>query len=191
MKYTDQIIQTDQLIFTTEMILKIHIVIYKSIFMIQLLWNQEPGHWKVTLTTTEPSVVYDAWIEAISTGQWRVFQAAIQMKLSQCRELLLEQLLPLPMSQSGVGLTTVEKVGIMAHPDRTGNISTFSSIGPTADNRQKPDIAAPGQGIVAALSSFDDTTGIGIGYIVISINISLCRAQVWRRRMLPGLRHYC
>jgi subtilisin family serine protease len=31
-------------------------------------------------------------------------------------------------------------------------ISSFSSPGPTRDNRQKPDIAAPGQGIVSSLS---------------------------------------
>lgn len=37
--------------------------------------------------------------------------------------------------------------------DRTGNISTFSSLGPTRDGRLKPDIAAPGQMIIAALSS--------------------------------------
>ncbi|MEE9187563.1 MAG: S8 family serine peptidase, partial [Bacteroidota bacterium] len=33
-----------------------------------------------------------------------------------------------------------------------GSISDFSSGGPTRDGRQKPDIAAPGEGIVAALS---------------------------------------
>ncbi|MGE5313806.1 MAG: S8 family serine peptidase [Acidobacteriota bacterium] len=38
--------------------------------------------------------------------------------------------------------------------DRTGNIASFSSIGPTADGRQKPDIAAPGQAIFAAMSGF-------------------------------------
>ncbi len=43
--------------------------------------------------------------------------------------------------------------------DRTDNISTFSSIGPTRDDRQKPDIAAPGQWIASALSSTADTTG--------------------------------
>ncbi len=43
--------------------------------------------------------------------------------------------------------------------DRTGNISTFSSIGPTRDERQKPDVAAPGQVITAPLSSMVDTTG--------------------------------
>ena len=42
--------------------------------------------------------------------------------------------------------------------DRTANISAFSSIGPTRDGRQKPDIAAPGQGIASALSSSYDTT---------------------------------
>ncbi len=35
----------------------------------------------------------------------------------------------------------------------TGSISTFSSLGPTADGRQKPDISAPGQGIASAMSS--------------------------------------
>lgn len=43
----------------------------------------------------------------------------------------------------------------------TGNISSFSSIGPTADARQKPDIAAPGQGIASSLSSSVDTSTIG------------------------------
>ncbi|MBI4417731.1 MAG: S8 family peptidase [Ignavibacteriales bacterium] len=37
--------------------------------------------------------------------------------------------------------------------DRTSNISLFSGIGPTRDNRQKPDLVAPGQAIVAALST--------------------------------------
>ncbi len=37
--------------------------------------------------------------------------------------------------------------------NRTGDISTFSGIGPTRDGRMKPEIAAPGQGIAAALSS--------------------------------------
>ena len=36
--------------------------------------------------------------------------------------------------------------------DRTGNYSTFSSMGPTRDGRQKPEICAPGQAIVSVLS---------------------------------------
>ncbi len=35
-----------------------------------------------------------------------------------------------------------------------GNISDFSSIGPTRDNRIKPDLTAPGEVIIAAYSSF-------------------------------------
>lgn len=37
--------------------------------------------------------------------------------------------------------------------DRTNNFSTFSSMGPTRDGRQKPDISAPGQAIAAARST--------------------------------------
>lgn len=38
-----------------------------------------------------------------------------------------------------------------------GEISNFSSLGPTRDGRQKPDIAAPGEAVVSSLSS-DDTS---------------------------------
>jgi hypothetical protein len=41
--------------------------------------------------------------------------------------------------------------------DWTQYISTFSSIGPTRDGRQKPEIAAPGQGISSVLSADADT----------------------------------
>ena len=43
--------------------------------------------------------------------------------------------------------------------DHTGDIAAFSSIGPTGDDRVKPDLVAPGQGIVSSLSSSMDTTG--------------------------------
>ncbi len=39
-----------------------------------------------------------------------------------------------------------------AKGDRTGNYSTFSSMGPTRDGRQKPDVCAPGEVIFSALS---------------------------------------
>jgi subtilisin family serine protease len=37
--------------------------------------------------------------------------------------------------------------------DRSGNYSLFSSAGPTRDERNKPNLTAPGEGITAALSS--------------------------------------
>lgn len=43
--------------------------------------------------------------------------------------------------------------------DRTGNTSSFTSIGPTRDMRMKPDLAAPGQGISSVLSAEADTLG--------------------------------
>lgn len=43
-----------------------------------------------------------------------------------------------------------------------GDISSFSSRGPTRDNRLKPDLAAPGEAILAALSSFVTIGGNGI-----------------------------
>jgi subtilisin family serine protease len=36
-----------------------------------------------------------------------------------------------------------------------GKIAYFSSVGPTVDERIKPDIAAPGMGLIGAVSSFD------------------------------------
>ncbi|MGA7162326.1 MAG: S8 family serine peptidase [Bacteroidota bacterium] len=36
--------------------------------------------------------------------------------------------------------------------DRTGNYSTFTSMGPTRDGRQKPEVCAPGEVIISALS---------------------------------------
>ena len=41
-------------------------------------------------------------------------------------------------------------------PDRSDDISDFSSIGPTRTESQRPDITAPGQGVVSTLSQ-DDT----------------------------------
>jgi subtilisin family serine protease len=40
----------------------------------------------------------------------------------------------------------------------SGNLSTFSSIGPTVDGRVKPDISGPGQNILSSVNSFDPST---------------------------------
>lgn len=39
-----------------------------------------------------------------------------------------------------------------------GNLSTFSSMGPTVDERVKPDISGPGQNILSSVNSFDPST---------------------------------
>lgn len=40
----------------------------------------------------------------------------------------------------------------------SGNLSTFSSVGPTVDGRVKPDISGPGQNILSSVNSFDPST---------------------------------
>ncbi len=53
---------------------------------------------------------------------------------------------------------------------RIGDFSTFSSMGPTRDGRQKPDVSAPGQAIAAAMSeSSSPQTALqvqGGGYVI-------------------------
>jgi minor extracellular serine protease Vpr len=117
-----------------------------------------PGLWTIKLTTSGSSVAYDGWIDSDLSGSYATFPNGNTNKT-------------VAMPGTANGAITVGSYvtkwswtdyrGISwlydNTPDRTGNISTFSSTGPTADNRQKPDIAAPGQVIVAAFSSNDVT----------------------------------
>jgi minor extracellular serine protease Vpr len=118
------------------------------------------GTWTITLTRPSGSVVYDGWLTYSDLG-------GVLAKL------------PAGNTSKTVGMPGTSKgaitVGAYASkwywysynntgawsygPDRTDNIATFSSIGPTGDGRMKPDIASPGQIIVAALSSGVDTLG--------------------------------
>jgi minor extracellular serine protease Vpr len=115
------------------------------------------GTWTITLSTTGSSVTFDAWIDS------ELGSSSATLKNGNTNKTV-----GIPGTAAGaitVG-SYVTKWSWMSSdgnswdygsPDRTSKISTFSSIGPTADNRQKPDIAAPGQGIVAAFSSYDVT----------------------------------
>lgn len=117
------------------------------------------GTWTVALNTTETSVAYDAWLDSDLNGPSASLTGGNTNKT-----------VGMPGTADGAitAASYVTKWSWMDYrgeawwygdPDRTGNISTFSSIGPTADGRLKPDIAAPGQGVVAALSSNVDTSG--------------------------------
>jgi subtilisin family serine protease len=118
------------------------------------------GTWTITIATTGSSVAFDGWLDGDLGGLKASFPSGNSNKT-----------VAMPGTAAGA-ITAASYVTKWSwtdyrgeslwygSPDRTGNISTFSSVGPTADGRQKPDIAAPGQGIVAALSSFEDTTGL-------------------------------
>ena len=113
------------------------------------------GTWTITLSTTGSSVTFDAWIDSdLGSSSATLIKGNTNKTVG--------------MPGTAAGAITVASYvtkwswissdgnsWYYGSPDRTGNISNFSSIGPTADGRQKPDIAAPGQGIVAALSSND------------------------------------
>ena len=118
------------------------------------------GTWTITLSTTGSSVAFDGWLDSDLGGSKASFPSGNTNKT-----------VGMPGTAAGA-ITAASYVTkwtwsdytgdswFYGSPDRTGNISTFSSIGPTADGRQKPDIAAPGQGIVAAFSRFDTSESI-------------------------------
>jgi minor extracellular serine protease Vpr len=115
----------------------------------------QSGQWTITLSTTGASTTYDAWLDS------ELGNLSATINGGNNNETVA-------MPGTADGAITVgsyvtkwswtDYTGgswYCGDPDRTGNISTFSSIGPTADGRNKPDIAAPGQGIVAAFSGTD------------------------------------
>lgn len=56
----------------------------------------------------------------------------------------------------------------------TGDLTTFSSLGPTLDGRHKPEISAPGSGVVSSISSF--TSG---NYTAVYDVITSGRHYIW------------
>lgn len=63
------------------------------------------------------------------------------------------------------------------------NISPFSSVGPTADGRTKPDITAPGQGIVSTINSFNSNYDISSSIVVDTI---YSPSKTWLFAVLQG-----
>jgi subtilisin family serine protease len=119
------------------------------------------GTWTYTITNnTANSMPFDAWLAESTVGA-----ASVSLPDGDNEKSVSQ-----PGTANGI-LTAASYVTKWGWPsytgsnraysgsDRTSNISTFSGIGPTRDGRQKPDIAAPGQGISSVLSTHTDTTG--------------------------------
>jgi subtilisin family serine protease len=111
------------------------------------------GTWTLSVTNPGAAVKYDGWLAANQVGSGVVTIAGGDVN----------ETVASPGTASGaitVGCyvtrwTWPSYTGpnyLYTGTDRTSNISDFSSIGPTRDGRQKPDLAAPGQGIASALS---------------------------------------
>ncbi len=65
--------------------------------------------------------------------------------------------------------------------NNVGNYSTFSSVGPTRDGREKPDISAPGQAIASAYSStspFNDQDVLPGGKYIIDQGTSMAAPHI-------------
>jgi len=119
------------------------------------------GAWTVTVTNPGASVHYDGWLAVYVIGG-----ASASLTGGDVNETVA-----MPGTAAGA-ITAAAYVTKWSWPvytnlqyvyngtDRTGNIASFSAIGPTRDGRQKPDIAAPGQGITSALSTSMDTTNL-------------------------------
>ena len=122
------------------------------------------GTWTLAVTnTTAIATAFDAWLTDYSVGSNVVTVAGGNT----------QKTLSMPGTAEGV-ITVASYVSKWGWPsytgsnraysgtDRTANISTFSSIGPTADGREKPEIAAPGQGISSVMSENADTAGSAV-----------------------------
>lgn len=119
------------------------------------------GIWTLRVTNPGSAVRYDGWLAARTIGSGTVSLTGGDVN----------ETVSMPGTSAGA-ITAAAYVTKWNWPvytnaqyyyvgtDRTGDIATFSSIGPTRDGRQKPDLAAPGMGIASALSSFEDTTGL-------------------------------
>jgi minor extracellular serine protease Vpr len=119
--------------------------------------NQPPaqGTWTLTLSNASGSIEYDGWLGVNTVGNSTVTIAngnndkTVGMPGTAHEPITVASYVTKWFWSPYSG-------GILTYnPNSYGidDISNFSSIGPTRDNRQKPDIAAPGQGIAAPKSN--------------------------------------
>jgi minor extracellular serine protease Vpr len=113
------------------------------------------GTWSLRIAGLSAPAVYDGWLTS-----WTVGSSSVTLVGGNTSKTVTS-----PGNAAGT-ITVASYVTKWGWPtyfngayvysttfDGTGGISSFSSIGPSADGRQKPEIAAPGQGITAALSA--------------------------------------
>ncbi len=120
------------------------------------------GVWTLTLSGASQAAGFDAWLSSYTIGA--TVATVVGGNTSETVEA--------PGTADGAITVAsyVTKNGWLAidgnnytysNTTPLGSISSFSSIGPSADGRQKPEIAAPGQGIGSSLSGFVDVSSLG------------------------------
>ena len=117
------------------------------------------GTWTVTLSSVGKAVSYDGWLDPVSIGGQTIalagadvnktVNAFVSNKSIMVGSYFTRHSWPY-YDASGIQIGRSSRV---SPDDRIGDISPFSSRGPSRDGRIKPDIASPGQVIYSALSS--------------------------------------
>jgi subtilisin family serine protease len=121
------------------------------------------GTWTLTLSSPSASADFDAWLSSSTVGSASVTIANGNSNKTVAMPATAEGAITVASYVTKWSWTAFDGRSWIysASTNRTSDISDFSSIGPTADRRQKPDIAAPGQGIASTLSRSIDTSTIG------------------------------
>ena len=118
--------------------------------------NQPPaqGSWTLTLSNASASIAYDGWLATATVGN----ATATVVNGNNNKTVGMPGTANQPVTVASYvtkWFWSPYTGGILTYNTNIYGIdaiSDFSSIGPTRDNRQKPEIAAPGEGIAAPLS---------------------------------------
>lgn len=118
------------------------------------------GVWTLTLSSVTNAAAYDAWLSSSTVGSSTVTidggnnQKTVSSPGTSFGAITVGSYLSKNNWPSINGSSYVVANPLPPH----GLLSSFSSLGPTADGRTKPDITAPGQMIAAALSGWATPT---------------------------------
>jgi len=124
--------------------------------------NVIPGKWTITVSTTSGSYPYHGWLPAYAVGGKNISITGGNSNYSVATPGTSEDAITVgSFATKWTWLSQNGRFIKYSGSDRTNDISTFSSVGPTRDGRLKPDIVAPGQGIAAALSFSADASYFG------------------------------
>ena len=110
------------------------------------------GNWTITVSGASTSTSYDAWLSSWTVGNATVTlvggnnQKTVSMPGTSISAVTVASYVTKNQWPTYAG--SVSSISTLV-----GDISSFSSVGPSRDGRQKPDIAAPGEKIASSLSS--------------------------------------
>ena len=112
------------------------------------------GIWNLKLKSATGAISYDGWIASSKLGNATVTISGANNSKSVGMPGTAEGAITVASYASKWSWTGIDGSSYVYSNDYDGtdDISSFSSIGPTRDGRQKPDLSGPGQAIIAPLS---------------------------------------